>query len=37
MGGLKQPTALLAALVLSIAARAQSGDDLADGTRLYAS
>ena len=35
MGGLKQPTALLAALVLASAARAQSADDLADGMRLY--
>src|SRR5262249_899543 len=35
MGGLKQSTALLAALVLACAARAQSADDLADGMRLY--
>src|SRR5215467_6837455 len=35
MGGLKQHTALLAAIVLASAARAQSADDLADGMRLY--
>lgn len=32
---MKQPAALLAALVLASAARAQSADDLADGMRLY--